>query len=478
MDVVDIAIKKGYHINNIPELSNISWDEFEDHEFLRDKYKRVRVVKGGRKNLLNKNDIYEELVQKHLGNNEEKWNAFTGSSLPVGKKVAVYGAGAYGCEVYKRLIRNHNEVLAWYDKNYAGIESRMGIHISDPDELVQEEEKYDYVVVGVHIPEKLESVVEYLVENGINSNKIIIADKYDLSKLPIQFKQTYYDTDYIPYNDLHRMDLSVKYDNPYATTSMICNQEFMDMPFTYYWSKKFKYDVPFYHRKLWEDVYIVHALYERGMLDTGKKGIGFGVGKEFLPDLFASYGCEILATDLNVEDAIEHGWVDTNQHASGRLDNLRDKHFCDDSTFYKMVNYRDVDMNNIPNDIQGYDFCWSACSLEHLGGIRQGADFIKNSMRTLNKGGIAIHTTEFNLFSNEDTIESQDLSLFRKKDMEMIQKELELEGYVVEPFDWFLGTTIYDSFIDLPPHNLKNIHLRLLIDDFPCTSIGIIIHKP
>lgn len=46
MDVVDLAIKKGYHINNIPELSNISWDEFEDHEFLRDKYKRVRVVKG------------------------------------------------------------------------------------------------------------------------------------------------------------------------------------------------------------------------------------------------------------------------------------------------------------------------------------------------------------------------------------------------------------------------------------------------
>lgn len=424
------------------------------------------------------NDLFKQLVVGHKKGEIFKWNISKGEGIPVGRKVALYGAGGFGIKVFERLINNNNEVLGWYDKNYKNLnyEGRE-MCISNPEELFMKKDQYDYIVIGIHIPEKLQDAINYLVDNEIDPNKIIVLEKYDLSSLPDPFKLTYKNTKYISYNDLHEIDTETVYANPYATTSMICNQEFLDMPFTYYWSKKFGNRIPYYHRKLWEDVYIVHSLYERGMLHKGKRGIGFGVGKEFLPDLFASYGCEILATDLNVSDAMERGWVDTNQHASGILENLRSKHFCDDSTFYNLVKYKDVDMNNIPENIKEYDFCWSACSLEHLGGIRQGADFIKNSLKTLKEGGVAIHTTEFNLFSNEDTIESRDLSLFRKKDMEMIQQELEVEGYVVEPFDWYIGSTIYDEFIDLPPFQLRDIHLRLLVDDYPCTSIGIIVHK-
>ena len=41
-----------------------------------------------------------------------------------------------------------------------------------------------------------------------------------------------------------------------------------------------------------------------------------------------------------------------------------------------------------------------------LGSISQGLDFIENSLNTLVKGGISIHTTEFNFTNNEHTIDN------------------------------------------------------------------------
>lgn len=52
------------------------------------------------------------------------------------------------------------------------------------------------------------------------------------------------------------------------------------------------------HRKMWEWLYICEALAERGMLQSGRAGIGFGVGKEPLVAVFAAEGCRILASDL------------------------------------------------------------------------------------------------------------------------------------------------------------------------------------
>ncbi|MBQ9539216.1 MAG: methyltransferase type 11 [Treponema sp.] len=271
----------------------------------------------------------------------------------------------------------------------------------------------------------------------------------------------------------NRIDLP----RPYSCTSMICNQEFLDSPISQYWNKKMKEGLPAYHRKRWELVYICQSLWERGYLEDGKKGIVFGVGEEHLPDLFASFGCHILATDLNLNESAAKGWIDTNQNAAGDLEKLRHKKICDRQTFYSRVTYRDVNMNDIPNDITGYDFCCSTCALEHLGSLRHGMDFIKNSLNTLKPGGTAVHTTEYNLYSNEDTLETEGLSLYRRKDIEQLIKELSDEGHYVYPMDWHLGTGIVDHFIDLPPYDRKTMHLRLAIDRFPCTSIGLIIRK-
>jgi hypothetical protein len=41
------------------------------------------------------------------------------------------------------------------------------------------------------------------------------------------------------------------------------------------------------HRKLWEHAFIVHQLDSAGMLAAGRSGVGFGVGTEPLPAVFA-----------------------------------------------------------------------------------------------------------------------------------------------------------------------------------------------
>jgi hypothetical protein len=43
------------------------------------------------------------------------------------------------------------------------------------------------------------------------------------------------------------------------------------------------------HRKLWEWCYIAQVLWERGLLQPGRPGLGFGVGHEPLAALFASF---------------------------------------------------------------------------------------------------------------------------------------------------------------------------------------------
>ena len=194
-------------------------------------------------------------------------------------------------------------------------------------------------------------------------------------------------------------------------------------------------------------------------------------------DLYASVGCEILATDLSAEDSAAAGWMDSNQNAGGNLEKLRKGNICTKEEFYNRVTYRDVDMNDIPEDIEEYDFCWSACALEHIGSMKKGMEFVINSMKTLKPGGVAVHTTEYNLYSNDKTIDVPGLCIFRKKDMLYLAEELERLGYRVEPFDWNIGHTVYDGFVDLPPYCYKDLHLRFLLEKYPTTSIGIIVYK-
>src|SRR5690348_955101 len=50
---------------------------------------------------------------------------------------------------------------------------------------------------------------------------------------------------------------------------------------------------PTLHRKQWELIYIVRCLELSGTIAPGCRGLVFGVGREKLPSLFVSRGCEI-----------------------------------------------------------------------------------------------------------------------------------------------------------------------------------------
>lgn len=234
-------------------------------------------------------------------------------------------------------------------------------------------------------------------------------------------------------------------------------------------------ETPNFHRKQWEFIFIMQALWERGCIAKGKKGLVFAVGAEPLPAMFASFGCQILATDIFPEKGIEMGWGKSNQLCFG-IESLNTRQLCNAQNFIDLVTYRPVDMNDIPGDITGFDFNWSSCSFEHLGSLEKGFKFLKNQMNTLKPGGWAVHTTEYNLSSNDLTQENNDTVIYRQRDIEYIVGELKNEGHFVEEVDLSIGGLPEDFIVDTEPHQQK-IHLKLQIDKYVATSIGLIIQK-
>ncbi len=235
-------------------------------------------------------------------------------------------------------------------------------------------------------------------------------------------------------------------------------------------------EVPRYHRKQWEFVYIIQALWERGCLQKGKKGLAFAVGTEPLPAVFAKMGCEIVATDIHPDKGQVLGWTNGEQLCFG-IESLNNRGLCSPDLFYKNVSYRPVDMNSIPGDLNGFDFNWSSCSFEHLGSIEKGVSFLKKQLNTLRPGGWAVHTTEFNISSNDRTIDNNNNTvLYRKKDIDNIVAALREQGHFVEEVDYSLGGLPEDFYVDVYPY-VQDIHLRLQFGEFVTTSIGLIIQK-
>lgn len=263
---------------------------------------------------------------------------------------------------------------------------------------------------------------------------------------------------------------------PYVFSSMVCREQHFHLPLYTYWCRLLG-EKPRLHRKQWEFVYICQTLYERGYLREGLSAVGFGVGKEPLVSYFASCGVRVLATDLDFTEAKKLGWVATDQH-SDNLNDLNKLGLCEAKKFKSLVSFRNVDMNKIPEDIGSFDFCWSSCAFEHLGSIRQGLDFVINSSRLLRPGGVAVHTTEFNITSNSKTLDNNpSFVIFRRRDIELLVDELEAEGYEVEPIDFSAGDDELERYIDRPPY-IQEPHLRLELDEYVASSIGIIVRAP
>ncbi len=294
--------------------------------------------------------------------------------------------------------------------------------------------------------------------NSIDNNRELIVRNYEYSKIK----------EYI-INILNITEFNEKQDN--TTYRSLCTYEDFENDQFKHITSELKQDFR-YHRKLWEWVKITEVLDGFNMLEQNKQGIGFAVGQEPLPSYFVKRGCFITASDYIDSDI----WKDSNQLASN-LDDLNKFNIIDNNTLEEKINFENVDMNNIPKELKNkqFDFLWSSCALEHLGNLDNGIKFIKDSLNCLRTEGIAVHTTEFNCYSNDDTITEGHSVIYRKKDIEKLKNEL--KGIAdVGVINYDLGNDNLDYHIDYPPYS-NDTHLKLFLDGYICTSLLIVIKK-
>lgn len=278
-------------------------------------------------------------------------------------------------------------------------------------------------------------------------------------------------------------------------TSKIAAQEDLESSWGRYWLDQLKIKFR-YHRKNWEYAFVLQALYENGMF--GKKGLGFACGEEPIPAYLVSRGCSITGGDKPIDcaDCNQEAWKSSSQYTRD-AESLFKPELLSREEFAAGFRLKYIDMNNLPADSRGeYDFIWSICAAEHLGSLKHGLEFMANSLDLLKPGGIAVHTTEYNLFSDNETFENEACVIFRRKDFANLRSRLEAKktGEMYSFNDWS-GELEFDEYIDQEPYsatwkvNAPNIfktelnldyyvpHLRLLLGGFPATCAGIILKK-
>lgn len=235
-------------------------------------------------------------------------------------------------------------------------------------------------------------------------------------------------------------------------------------------------DNPQGYRKVWEWAAIYETLNSRGYLKPGCSGMGFAVGQEPLPSMMAARGVQVVASDLDIS-LVDRGWVETGQHASN-LDALFREELVDRDAFDKLVSFTPADMNNLPEPTRHFDFVWSSCAFEHLGSIEKGMEFVSNAMDLLKPGGLAVHTTEFNIVSNDETIEEGDNCVYRRRDFEKLDAILRQKQCCLEPIDYNFGHHPYDLLFDVPPYYLPGrVHIKLQMEKYIVTSALILARK-
>jgi len=234
-----------------------------------------------------------------------------------------------------------------------------------------------------------------------------------------------------------------------------------------------------HNRKTWEWAFIAEAVTQAGLMKPGLTALGFGVGTEPMPALFASRGLDVLATDQGAESGGD--WASTGQLMTG-LEGLSRPHLISDEELAARVKVRAVDMNDVPADIGTFDVIWSSCVIEHLGSPERGLEFVLESCRLLAPGGIAVHTTELELTRRETTADYGHCAVYRLEDLqELATKLAEVNctatfNFTVpmdSPEDRWISLVLVDG--EAAPPDLA--HLKLAISDSVSTSFGLLIRR-
>lgn len=229
-----------------------------------------------------------------------------------------------------------------------------------------------------------------------------------------------------------------------------------------------------HHRKQWEYCYILRVLELSGMLRPGRRGLGFGVGREPLVAAMAARGVEVVATDLPAEAAAHGGWIASAEHAPD-LAALNDRDLCAPGDFARLVRREQADMRAIPAHLAGFDFVWSACAFEHLGSLGAGIDFVIAALATLRPGGIAVHTTEYNLADGWRTRDHGATVVYRRRDLQKLFARAAALGFETVA-NWTPGDDVLDHHVDAPPYS-EDPHVKIAYRGMTVTSFGLVLQQ-
>lgn len=153
---------------------------------------------------------------------------------------------------------------------------------------------------------------------------------------------------------------------------------------------------PRFHRKQWEFAMILRALRADGLLQAGSRGLSMGGGRERLLYAVARHVERLVVTDLYgsgsdwEESRTDEPRAFIEAHMPFPVDPAR-------------IEARRMDMRQLDFAPHSFDFCYSSCAIEHIGGRDDFLGHLREVHRVLKEGGTYVLTTEFHYGS--ETIE-------------------------------------------------------------------------
>jgi hypothetical protein len=181
-------------------------------------------------------------------------------------------------------------------------------------------------------------------------------------------------------------------------------------------------------------------------------------------------------------------WADTAQYASS-LEVLRRPAICPDEVFRQRVQLRQVDMTRLPADLAQGQFAllWSSCACEHVGSLPHSLDFLCLAMACLQPGGVAVHTTEWQIDAPDwPGLVVGGTVLFRPNDLVGLDLALGRQGDRLWPLDLTPGLLPADFDVDPMVEDRPRVpHLALRVyglhrgqrHPFTTTSIALIMTR-
>ncbi len=180
------------------------------------------------------------------------------------------------------------------------------------------------------------------------------------------------------------------------------------------------------HRRVWQHVYVISVLATLGWIGKGRSAIGLGVTRERIPALLASRGVEVMAMG-------RPGAVPPEEARGGYHLFFPEVVRLDD--FDLLVHFAEADLKNPELDLGGpYDMCWSCAMAQHMGRMDRVLGLVEGSLNLLKPGGAAVHTMDFNIGSDADTVDGRELSIPRRRDIECLIARLVRAGHEVQEF--------------------------------------------